>query len=47
MVQMAIEKLEEQNVAELDADKKANLVSNLLIVLCGEEKAQPVVNTNA
>jgi len=47
MVQMAIEELEANNVVELDTDKKANLVSNLLIVLCGEEKAQPVVNTNA
>jgi regulator of protease activity HflC (stomatin/prohibitin superfamily) len=47
MVQMAIEELEKNNVAELDAEKKAKLVSNLLIVLCGEEKAQPVVNTNA
>ena len=47
MVQMAIDELEKNNVAELDGDNKAKLVSNLLIVLCGEEKAQPVVNTNA
>lgn len=39
MVQMAIDELEKNNVAELDTDKKSALVSNLLIVLCGEEKA--------
>ena len=33
------------NVVELDDDKKAAMVSNLLVVLCGDESAQPVVNT--
>ena len=39
MVQMAIDQLEEHNVVELDKKEKSRLVSNLLIVLCGEEKA--------
>ena len=39
MVQMALKSLEENKVVELSADKKAAMVSNLLVVLCGEEKA--------
>ena len=46
MVQMALHNLEEQNVVQMPADKKAAMVSNLLVVLCGEEKAQPVLNTS-
>lgn len=46
MVQMALTSLEEQNVVQMTADKKASMVSNLLVVLCGEEKAQPVINTS-
>ena len=45
MVQMALEKLSAEKVVELDEDKKAAMVSNLLVVLCADEAAQPVVNT--
>lgn len=44
MVQMAIEGLEKRGVVELDVERKAAMVSNLLVVLCGESEAQPVVN---
>ena len=47
MVKMALTELEKQNVVELDEDKKAQMVSNLLVVLCGEENAQPVLNTGS
>ena len=45
MVKMALDKLSGENVVELDDDKKAATVSNLLVVLCGDDSAQPVVNT--
>lgn len=45
MVKMALDKLSDENIVELDDDKKAAMVSNLLVVLCGDEQAQPVVNT--
>jgi regulator of protease activity HflC (stomatin/prohibitin superfamily) len=45
MVKMALTKLSEENIIELDDDKKAAMVSNLLVVLCSEENAQPVLNT--
>jgi len=45
MVKMALDRLSEDNVVELDDDKKAAMVSNLLVVLCGDDNAQPVVNT--
>lgn len=44
MVKMALRQLKEENVVELDEDRKAAMVSNLLVVLCAEEPAQPVVN---
>ena len=44
MVQMALTKLSEEQIVELDEDKKAAMVSNLLVVLCADEAAQPVVN---
>ena len=44
MVKMAIDKLSEDEVVELDEERKAAMVSNLLVVLCGDESAQPVVN---
>ena len=47
MVKMALTELEEQNVVDLDEERKANMVSNLLVVLCGEENAQPVLNTGS
>lgn len=45
MVEMAIAKLEAQNIVQLDGERKAAMVSNLLVVLCGERNAQPVINT--
>jgi regulator of protease activity HflC (stomatin/prohibitin superfamily) len=45
MVKMALDKLSTENIVDLDDDKKAAMVSNLLVVLCGDESAQPVVNT--
>lgn len=45
MVKMALEKLSEENVVELDDDKKAAMVSNLMVVLCGDDTAKPVMNT--
>ena len=45
MVDMALEGLEEKNVVHLDEEKKAAMVSNLLVVLCGETEAHPVINT--
>jgi len=45
MVKMALKKLSDEEVVELDDDKKAAMVSNLLVVLCGDDTAQPVVNT--
>ena len=47
MVEMALSKLEERQIVELDAERKAAMVSNLLIVLCSDEAAQPVVNTGS
>ena len=45
MVKMALDKLKDENVVALDDEKKAAMVSNLLVVLCGDDSAQPVVNT--
>jgi regulator of protease activity HflC (stomatin/prohibitin superfamily) len=45
MVKMALDKLANENIVELDDEKKAAMVSNLLVVLCSDEQAQPVVNT--
>ena len=44
MVKMALDKLSNEEIVELDDDKKAAMVSNLLVVLCGDDSAQPVVN---
>jgi regulator of protease activity HflC (stomatin/prohibitin superfamily) len=44
MVEMALEHLERKNTVQLDDERKAAMVSNLLVVLCGEQAAQPVVN---
>lgn len=44
MVRMALNKLSEEEIVELDEDKKAAMVSNLLVVLCADEAAQPVIN---
>ena len=45
MVEMALEMLSEKNVVELDDERRAAMVSNLMVVLCGERDTQPVVNT--
>lgn len=45
MVQMALEELSRQSVVELDEERRAAMVSNLLVVLCGDSRATPVVNT--
>jgi hypothetical protein len=45
MVHMALEQLAQRGVVELDEERKAAMVSNLLVVLCGERGTQPIVNT--
>ena len=45
MVEMALEQLSEKNVVHLDDERRAAMVSNLMVVLCGERDTQPVVNT--
>jgi regulator of protease activity HflC (stomatin/prohibitin superfamily) len=45
MVQMALQELSDKNVVHLDEERKASMVSNLLVVLCGESEAHPVINT--
>ena len=47
MVQMALNKLSEEQIVELDDERKAQMVSNLLVVLCGNRDAQPVVGTGS
>ncbi len=47
MVDMALKELSEHSVVELDEERKATMVSNLLVVLCGEENAKPVLNTGS
>ena len=47
MVKMAIDKLEAEKVVDMDEKAKATMVSNLMVVLCSEESAQPVVNSGA
>jgi hypothetical protein len=45
MVRLALEELHENNIVKLDEERKAAMVSNLLVVLCSDESAQPVLNT--
>ena len=47
MVEMALERLNENNVVNLDEERKAAMVSNLLVVLCGNRDAQPIVNSGS
>jgi hypothetical protein len=47
MVEMALNELKNGNIVELDEERKASMVSNLLVVLCGEESAKPVLNTGS
>ena len=44
MVDMALKRLSDQHVIELDEERKANMVSNLLVVLCGDKNTQPIIN---
>ena len=47
MVEMALDRLNENKVVELDDERKAAMVSNLLVVLCGNRDAQPIVNSGS
>ena len=47
MVQMALQQLDEAGVVDLDEERKATMVSNLLVVLCSEQATQPVINTGS
>lgn len=47
MVEMALSKLSEQEIVELDDERKAAMVSNLMVVLCGNKDAQPIVNSGS
>ena len=47
MVEMALERLSEKDVVQLDEERKAAMVSNLLVVLCGNRDAQPIVNSGS
>ncbi len=47
MVELALEQLSKKDIVQLDEEKKAAMVSNLMVVLCGEKAAQPVVNTGS
>lgn len=47
IVEMTLERLNEGELVELDEERKAAMVSNLLVVLCGNHGAQPIVNTES
>ena len=47
MVELALEQLSKKKIVELDEERKATMVSNLMVVLCGERGAQPVLNTGS
>lgn len=47
MVEMALEQLNEKGIVDLDEEKKATMVSNLMVVLCGDKDATPIVNTGS
>ena len=47
MVEMALTKLGENEIVQLDEERKAAMVSNLLVILCGNRDAQPVVNSGS
>ena len=47
MVEMALEQLSKRGIVELDTERKASMVSNLLVVLCGERSTQPIINTGS
>ena len=45
--EMALEKLSQKRIVELDEERKAQMVSNLMVVLCGNKDAQPIVNSGS
>jgi hypothetical protein len=45
MVEMALERLKDQGVIDLDEERKANMVGNLMVVLCSDRATQPIINT--
>ena len=47
MVEMAIDQLSENQIVNLDDERKAQMVSNLMVVLCGNKEAQPIVNSGS
>jgi regulator of protease activity HflC (stomatin/prohibitin superfamily) len=47
MVEMALERLKEQGVIDLDEERKANMVSNLMVVLCSDKATQPIINAGS
>jgi hypothetical protein len=47
MVHLALDELDENDIVKLDEERKAAMVSNLLVVLCSDESAQPVSNTGS
>ena len=47
MVQLALEQLKEKGIIDLDDERRAAMVSNLLVVLCSDRSTQPVVNTGS
>ncbi len=47
MVQMALDQLAEKKIVELDDERRATMVSNLLVVLCSDKHTQPVINTGS
>ena len=47
MVEMALDRLKDDNVVDLDEERKAQMVSNLLVVLCGNKEASPIVNAGS
>jgi hypothetical protein len=47
MVEMALKQLSDKDIVELDEERKATMVSNLLVVLCSDKSTQPVVNTGS
>lgn len=47
MVEMALKRIEADNVVQMEPERKAQMVSNLMVILCGESNAQPVINTGS
>ena len=47
MVELALSSLEEREIVDLDTERKAALISDLMVVLCSEQNAQPIVNTGS